>query len=134
MTENDKTILEEEKENIKRGNSLCDTINSMIDMIGKETNGIRQQVYTPVHGLTSKEIQILVKNINHEYLFALPVVGHKATLYAAADYARQRGKHIPTSLLEKIAGLTKAQETEIAYRIYALGEMKELLLNHINRL
>lgn len=74
------------------------------------------------------------KNINHEYLFALPVVGHKATLYAAADYARQQGKHIPTSLLEKIAGLTKAQETEIAYRIYAFGEMKDILIKHINRI
>lgn len=37
-------------------------------------------------------------------------------------------------LLGKLAGLDKSQEQEIAYKLYALGEMKRILGDFIDRL
>lgn len=63
-----------------------------------------------------------------------PVAGKRASLYSVAYYAKKKGGDITVELLEKLAGLDKLQEQEIAYRLYVLGEMKRILGDFIGEL
>lgn len=60
--------------------------------------------------------------------------GKRATLCAVAYYTKKRKGKISDDLLEKLAGLDKLQEQEIAYKLYTLGEMKRILGDYIDRL
>lgn len=113
---------------------LSETINNFIDRVGEETSNIQQLIYSPAHGLTSEDMKVLEKNINYGWLLDFPIIGKRATLYAAAYYAKKKRKNISDGLLKKLAGLDKLQEQEIAYKLYALGEMKRILGDYIDRL
>ncbi len=136
-----KSMLDEEIDIILRKGELSlettiisESINNLIDRVGEETSNIQQQIYSPVHGLTGEDIKILANTINYGWLLDFPVAGKRATLYSAAYYAKKKRGKISDDLLKKIAGLDKIQEEEIAYKLYALGEMKRLLGDLIDRL
>ena len=113
---------------------ISETINNFIDRVGEETSNIQQQIYSPVHGLTSEDMKVLAKNINYGWLLDFPVAGKRATLYSAAYYAKKKKGKISDDLLKKLAELDKLQEQEIAYKLYALGEMKRILRDFIGKL
>jgi len=113
---------------------ISESINNLIDRVGEETSNIQQQIYSPVHGLTSEDIKILANTINYEWLLDFPIAGKRATLYSVAYYAKKRKGKISDDLLGKLAGLDKLQEQEIAYKLYALGEMKRIFGDLIDRL
>lgn len=113
---------------------ISETINNFIDRVGEETSNIQQQIYSPVHGLTSEDMKVLAKNINYGWLLDFPVAGKRATLYSAAYYAKKKKGKISDDLLKKLSGLDKLQEQEIAYKLYALGEMKRILGDFIEKL
>ena len=127
------TILKEGEVSLEKA-MLSETINNFIDRIDNEISHIQQQVYSPVHGLTSEDIKVLAKNINYGWLLDFPIEGKRATLYSAAYYAKKKSRKITDDLLEKLAGLDKLQEQEIAYKLYALGDMKRILGDFIDRL
>lgn len=108
---------------------ISETINDFIDKVGDETNNIQRQIYSPVHGLTSEDLEVLAKNINYGWLLDYPIAGKRATLYSVAYYAKKKRRKISDDLLEKLSGLDKLQEQEIAYKLYALGEMKRILVD-----
>ena len=133
--------LEKEIDNILKEGEVylettitSETINNFIDRVGEETSNIQQQIYSPVHGLTSEDMKVLAKNINYGWLLDFPVAGKRATLYSAAYYAKKKKGKISDDLLKKLSGLDKLQEQEIAYKLYALGEMKRILGNFIEKL
>lgn len=133
--------LEKEIDNILKEGEVylettitSETINNFIDRVGEETSNIQQQIYSPVHGLTSEDMKVLAKNINYEWLLDFPVAGKRATLYSAAYYAKKKKGKISDDLLKKLSGLDKLQEQEIAYKLYALGEMKRILGDFIEKL
>lgn len=113
---------------------ISETINNFIDRVGEETSNIQQQIYSPVHGLTSEDMKVLANTINYGWLLDFPIIGKRATLYAVAYYAKKRKGKISDDLLGKLAGLDKLQEQEIAYKLYALGEMKRILRDFIGKL
>lgn len=113
---------------------LSENINDFIDKVGDEISNIQQRVFSPVYGLTGEDIKILANTINYGWLLDFPVVGKRATLYAVAYYAKKKRGKISDDLLKKIAGLDKIQEEEIAYKLYAFGEMKRILGDLIGRL
>ena len=113
---------------------LRETINNFIDRISDEISNIQRQIFSPVYGLTGEDIKILANTINYGWLLDFPVVGKRATLYAVAYYAKKKRGKISDDLLEKLAGLDKIQEEEIAYKLFALGEMKRILGDLIGRL
>lgn len=113
---------------------ISETINNFIDRVGEETSNIQQQIYSPVHGLTSEDMKVLANTINYGWLLDFPIIGKRATLYAVAYYAKKRKGKISDDLLGKLAGLDKLQEQEIAYKLYALGEMKRILGDFIGKL
>lgn len=136
-----KSMLDEEIDIILRKGELSlettiisESINNLIDRVGEETSNIQQQIYSPVHGLTGEDIKILANTINYGWLLDFPVAGKRATLYTAAYYAKKKRGKISDDLLKKLAGLDKIQEEEIAYKLYALGEMKRILGDLIDRL
>jgi len=133
--------LEKEIDNILKEGEVylettitSETINNFIDRVGEETSNIQQQIYSPVHGLTSEDMKVLAKNINYGWLLDFPVAGKRATLYSAAYYAKKKKGKISDDLLKKLSGLDKLQEQEIAYKLYALGEMKRILGDFIEKL
>lgn len=131
MTDLDKeidTILKEGELSLET-TILSEKINNFIDRVGDETSTIQQQIYTPVHGLTSEDLEVLAKNINYGWLLDYPIAGKRATLYSVAYYAKKKRRKISDDLLEKLSGLDKLQEQEIAYKLYALGEMKRILVD-----
>lgn len=113
---------------------LSENINDFIDKVGDEISNIQQRVFSPVYGLTSEDIKILANTINYGWLLDFPVSGKRATLYAVAYCAKKKRGKISDDLLKKIAGLDKIQEEEIAYKLYAFGEMKRILGDLIGRL
>ena len=113
---------------------ISESINNLIDRVGEETSNIQQQIYSPVHGLTSEDMKVLANTINYGWFLDFPIAGKRATLFSAAYYAKKRKGKISDDLLKKLSGLDKLQEQEIAYKLYALGEMKRLLGDLINRL
>jgi len=113
---------------------ISERINNLIDRVGDEISNIQQRVFSPVYGLTGEDIKILANTINYGWLLDFPVVGKRATLYAVAYYAKKKRGKISDDLLEKLAGLDKIQEQEIAYKLFALGEMKWILGDLIGRL
>ena len=113
--------LEKEIDNILKEGEVylettitSETINNFIDRVGEETSNIQQQIYSPVHGLTSEDMKVLAKNINYGWLLDFPVAGKRATLYSAAYYAKKKKGKISDDLLKKLSGLDKLQEQEIA--------------------
>ena len=133
--------LEKEIDNILKEGEVylettitSETINNFIDRVGEETSNIQQQIYSPVHGLTSEDMKVLANTINYGWLLDFPIIGKRATLYAVAYYAKKRKGKISDDLLGKLAGLDKLQEQEIAYKLYALGEMKRIFGDLIDRL
>lgn len=113
---------------------ISETINNFIDRVGEETSNIQQQIYSPVHGLTSEDMKVLANTINYGWLLDFPIAGKRATLYSVAYYARKKRRKISDDLLIKLSGLDKLQEQEIAYKLYALGEMKRILVDFIEKL
>ena len=113
---------------------LRETINNFIDRISDEISNIQRQIFSPVYGLTGEDIKILANTINYGWLLDFPVVGKRATLYAVAYYAKKKRGKISDDLLKKLAGLEKIQEEEIAHKLYALGEMKRILGDLIEKL
>ena len=113
---------------------ISEKINNFIDRVSDEASTIQQQIYSPVHGLTSEDMKVLANTINYGWLLDFPIAGKRATLFSAAYYAKKRKGKISDDLLKKLSGLDKLQEQEIAYKLYALGEMKRLLGDLINRL
>lgn len=134
MTDKDIETILDESEVILRTNRLNDTVNGFLERVDNEVSNIQNQVYSFVHGLTGEEIKKLAKNINYEWLLDFPVAGKRASLYSVAYYAKKKGGDITDELLEKIADLDKLQEDEIAYRLYVLGKMKQILGDWIERL
>ena len=133
--------LEKEIDNLLKEGDVClettiisDSINNLIDWVGEETSNIQQQIYSPVHGLTSEDMKVLANTINYGWLLDFPIAGKRATLFSAAYYAKKRKGKISDDLLGKLAGLDKLQEQEIAYKLYALGEMKRIFGDLIDRL
>ena len=136
-----KSMLDEEIDIILRKGELnlettiiSEKINNFIDRVSDEASTIQQQIYSPVHGLTSEDMKVLANTINYGWLLDFPIAGKRATLFSAAYYAKKRKGKISDDLLKKLSGLDKLQEQEIAYKLYALGEMKRLLGDLINRL
>lgn len=127
------TILKEGEVSLEKA-MLSETINNFIDRVDNEISHIQQKVYSPVHGLTSEDMKVLANTINYGWLLDFPIAGKRATLYAAAYYARKKRRKISNDLLEKLSGLDKIQEEEIAYKLYALGEMKRIFGDLIDRL
>ena len=113
---------------------LYETVNNFLNRVDDETSNIMHQVYSPVHGLTSEDLKILANTIDYGWLLDFPVAGKRATLYSVAYYAKKKRGKISDELLEKLARLDKLQEQEIAYRLYVLGEMKQILGDWIERL
>lgn len=113
---------------------LRETINNFIDRVSDEISNIQRQIFSPVYGLTGEDIKILANTINYGWLLDFPVVGKRATLYAVAYYAKKKRGKISDDLLKKLAGLEKIQEEEIAHKLYALGEMKRILGDLIEKL
>lgn len=113
---------------------LRETINNFIDRVSDEISNIQRQIFSPVYGLTGEDIKILANTINYGWLLDFPVVGKRATLYAVAYYAKKKRGKISDDLLKKLAGLEKIQEEEIAYKLYAFGEMKRILGDLIEKL
>ena len=113
---------------------LYETVNNFLDRVDEETNNIQHQVHSPVHGLTSEDLKILANTIDYSWLLDFPVAGKRATLYSVAYYAEKKRGKISDELLEKLAGLDKLQEEEIAYRLYVIGELKRILGDWIERL
>ena len=136
-----KSMLDEEIDIILRKGELnlettiiSEKINNFIDRVSDEASTIQQQIYSPVHGLTSEDMKVLANTINYGWFLDFPIAGKRATLFSAAYYAKKRKGKISDDLLKKLSGLDKLQEQEIAYKLYALGEMKRLLGDLINRL
>lgn len=113
---------------------LYETVNNFLNRVDDETSNIMHQVYSPVHGLTSEDLKILANTIDYGWLLDFPVAGKRATPYSVAYYAKKKRGKISDELLEKLARLDKLQEQEIAYRLYVLGEMKQILGDWIERL
>lgn len=113
---------------------ISEKINNFIDRVSDETSTIQQQIYSPVHGLTSEDMKVLANTINYGWLLDFPIAGKRATLFSAAYYAKKRKGKISDDLLKKLSGLDKLQEQEIAYKLYALGEMKRILGDLLDRL
>ena len=106
---------------------LSDTINNFLDRVNNETSNIQQRAYSPVHGLMSEDLKALANTIDYGWLLDFPVTGKRATLYSVAYYAKKKRGKISDELLKKLAGLNKLQEQEIAYRLYAMLEMKRIM-------
>lgn len=113
---------------------ISEKINNFIDRVSDEASTIQQQIYSPVHGLTSEDMKVLANTINYGWLLDFPIAGKRATLFSAAYYAKKRKGKISDDLLKKLSGLDKLQEQEIAYKLFALGEMKRILGDLIDRL
>lgn len=136
-----KSMLDEEIDIILRKGELnlettiiSEKINNFIDRVSDEASTIQQQIYSPVHGLTSEDMKVLANTINYGWLLDFPIAGKRATLFSAAYYAKKRKGKISDDLLKKLSGLDKLQEQEIAYKLFALGEMKRILGDLIDRL
>ena len=136
-----KSMLDEEIDIILRKGELnlettiiSEKINNFIDRVSDEASTIQQQIYSPVHGLTSEDMKVLANTINYGWLLDFPIAGKRATLFSAAYYAKKRKGKISDDLLKKLSGLDKLQELEIAYKLFALGEMKRILGDLIDRL
>lgn len=134
MADKDIETILNESDVILRTDRLYDTVDCFLDRVNDETSNIQNQVFSFAHGLTGEEIRTLSDTIDYGWLLDFPVAGRRATLYSVAYYAKKKRGKISDDLLEKLAGLDKLQEQEIAYRLYAMGEMKRILADLVGGL
>ncbi len=111
---------------------LGEDINDLIDRIFYEIDEIKFRICDPIDNFTYEDMKILVENIDWKNILSFPLPSKQMTLFSAALQARQKGKDISDELMEKVAGLPKEAAIEVEYRIYVLGNMKQVLANHIN--
>ena len=132
MKENEKTTVigcSYEKERM-----LGEDINTLIDRVFNDVDEIKFQVCAPIKPLTYEDMKVLIKNIEWTDILSFPVPFKQMTLFSAALKARQQGKDLSDELMEKVASLSKESAMAVEYRIYVFGNMKQILLNHINLL
>lgn len=132
MKENEEIVFEiASNEEIAR-ERLYESVNAYIDRAVWGLEGILHQVLSPNHGLTYEEMQALVRVMEHHFV-SHPVHYDQKTIVDAIIIAKKQCWNIPDTLLSKIAGLNENEVLEVAYRVYAFVQMKEILIDHFDQ-
>ena len=127
-TSNEETIKERE-------DFLSKTVNNLIDIVYNGTNGICHQVFSPIHGLTYEELQALVNAVIDYFPRDCHPKSHNRREYLnAIIHAKKEGMALADTLLCKYTCLSRKEEAEVQYRVYAFLEMKRILTDHFEQL
>lgn len=118
----------------ERGNLLSNSVNDFLHRIYFDTENIKQQIFSPIHGLDYAELQALARIVSDHFGNDYPDEYNHRALGDAIDEAQRRGVDVPANLYIDYALLDEDEEVEVQYRVYAFLELKRILTEHIGQL
>jgi len=118
----------------KRASRLGDSVNDFLDRIYFDAKSIKQQIFSPIHGLDYDEFQALAKIVSDHFGNDYPDKYNHRAFGDAIDEAQRRGVDVPANLFIDYALLDEDEEVEVQYRVYAFLELKRILAEHFGQL
>lgn len=136
MRDRERTSYEETLWKIinERASHLGDSVNDFLNRIYFDTESIKQQIFSPIHGLDNIELQALAKIVSDHFGNDYPDKYNHRAFGDAIDEAQRRGVDVPANLFIDYALLNEDEEVDVQYRVYAFLELKRILTEHIGQL
>lgn len=118
----------------ERASHLGDSVNDCLNRMYFDTENIKQQIFSPIHGLNYDEFQALARIVSDHFGNDYPDKYNHRAFGDAIDEAQRRGVDVPANLFIDYALLDEDEEVEVQYRVYAFLEIKRILTEHLGQL
>lgn len=109
---------------------LGQSIECFLDHLNLGLMGIEKRLYQELAGLTSKELKLIYKVIDHNMLYFALRMGYTFKTAIEMFYNDKKTRideEWRENIAEKIENLAEEQAMELGYRIYALSEIRYFL-------
>lgn len=109
---------------------LGQSIECFLDHLNLGLMGIEKRLYQELAGLTSKELKLIYKVIDHNMLYFALRMGYTFKTAIEMFYNDKKTRideEWRENIAEKIENLAEEQAMELSYRIYALSEIRYFL-------
>lgn len=128
-----------EKYSLAKGYSdqLGQSIECFVDHLNLGLMDVEKRLYHDLAGLTYKELKVIYKIIDPDMLCFSIRMGYsfKTAIEMFCNYKKTRiDDELRDTILEKIKKLSEEWAMELAYRIYALSELKYFLESEVQNL
>lgn len=136
---NELTAEKSKEYTIAKGYSdqLGQSIECFLDHLNLGLMGIEKRLYQELAGLTSKELKLIYKVIDHDMLYFALRMGYTFKTAIEMFYNDKKTRideEWRENIAEKIEDLAEEQAMELGYRIYALSEIRYFLETEVQNL